>query len=332
MKLAQIFSSNMVFQAKMPVRVFGEGAGTVQIRFFGKTYLKTFTKKQWLMILDAYDYGGPYQMEITINGQSAVLSNIFIGEVMLFAGQSNMQFEIKNEVGSESVKPCKRVRYFHSDNIEGHGVLRSSMGWLEGTDQNVPEFSALAFHVAESLAREKGICVGIISCVQGASVIRSWMSKDILTPDVFIPLEKRHADSTDAAYSLFNQDAACYEKTFLPIAPYAVSRVIWYQGESDTSVEEGQVYLELLKKLVTLWRHDLKNQKLPFVVIQICDFVVREDEGWRSIQQRQLEAEKGIPYVWTVTSSDVCGHTEIHPEDKRGLAEKIRSLLSEVPQ
>lgn len=327
MKLAQIFSDGMVFQANMPVRIFGTGSGNIEIEFLGKVYRKQSKSEKWMIELAPQNYGGPYHMRVVLDGDEKHFENIMFGEVLLCAGQSNMQFEIGLEKENENVKPNENIRYFFSDNIERHGRLRSDMGWLLATEENVPDFSALAYHVAEGIVSKKGVCVGIIAAVQGASAIRSWLSEEVLTPEVYIPIEQRHADSSDPAYKAFNQDAACYKETFLPIAPYMVSFVIWYQGESDTSVAEGTVYLQLLKKLVTLWRRDLQNKTLPFIIIQICDLDDRMDEGWSVIQKAQEEAQREIPSVQVVTSSDVCEHTQIHPEDKRALAKKILEIL-----
>ncbi len=327
MKLAQIFSDGMVFQANMPVRIFGTGRGNIEIEFLGKIYRKQSKSEKWMIELAPQNYGGPYHMRVVLDGEEKHLENIMFGEVLLCAGQSNMQFEIGLEKENENVKPNENIRYFFSDNIERHGRLRSDMGWLLATEENVPDFSALAYHVAEGIVSKKGVCVGIIAAVQGASAIRSWLSEEVLTPEVYIPIEQRHADSSDPAYKAFNQDAACYKETFLPIAPYMVALVIWYQGESDTSVAEGTVYLQLLKKLVLLWRCDLQNKTLPFIIIQICDLDDRMDEGWSVIQKAQEEAQREIPSVQVMTSSDVCEHTQIHPEDKRALAEKILEIL-----
>ena len=327
MKLAQIFSDGMVFQANMPVRIFGTGRGNIEIEFLGKIYRKQSKSEKWMIELAPQNYGGPYHMRVVLDGEEKHLENIMFGEVLLCAGQSNMQFEIGLEKENENVKPNENIRYFFSDNIERHGRLRSDMGWLLATEENVPDFSALAYHVAEGIVSKKGVCVGIIAAVQGASAIRSWLSEEVLTPEVYIPIEQRHADSSDPAYKAFNQDSACYKETFLPIAPYMVALVIWYQGESDTSVAEGTVYLQLLKKLVSLWRHDLQNKTLPFIIIQICDLDDRMDEGWSVIQKAQEGAQREIPSVQVVTSSDVCEHTQIHPEDKRALAEKILEIL-----
>ena len=328
MKLAQIFSDGMVFQAYMPVRIFGTGTGNIEIEFMGQTYRKQSKSEKWMIELPPQSYGGPYHLKVMLDEEEKHFENIMFGDVLLCAGQSNMQFEIGLERKNESVEPNENIRYFYSDNIEGHGRLRSEMGWLLATKENVPDFSALAYHVAEGIVRKKGVCVGIITCVQGASVIRSWLSKEVLTPEVYIPIEQRHSDSLDPLYQEFNQDSACYKKTFLPIAPYTVSLAIWYQGESDTSLAEGAVYLQLLKKLVSLWRRDLQNETLPFIIVQICDLDERSDEGWRVIQKAQKEAKKEIPLVQMVTSSDVCEHTQIHPEDKRALADKILEILS----
>ena len=327
MKLAEIFSDGMVLQANRPVRIFGSGRGTVEIDFLGKKYSLCSEKEEWEVELEPQDFGGPYQMDIKLNGVRKTFLDIVFGDVILCAGQSNMQFEIGLETDGAQTEPNSRVRYFHSDNIEGHGRLRSAMGWLPADQKNIPDFSALAYHIAAGLAQKRDRYIGIVSCVQGASVIRSWLSPEVLTPDVYIPLNERHADSFDPAYAAFNQDGACYAKSFLPVAPYAVSAVIWYQGESDTSVAEGKIYFKLLKKLITLWREKLRDENLPFVIVQICDLDIRADEGWRAIQTAQLRAGREIAGVKTVTSSDVCEHTQIHPSDKRALAEKILDAI-----
>ena len=165
MKLAQIFSDGMVFQAYMPVRIFGTGTGNIEIEFMGQTYRKQSKSEKWMIELPPQSYGGPYHLKVMLDEEEKHFENIMFGDVLLCAGQSNMQFEIGLERKNESVEPNENIRYFYSDNIEGHGRLRSEMGWLLATKENVPDFSALAYHVAEGIVRKKGVCVGIIACV-----------------------------------------------------------------------------------------------------------------------------------------------------------------------
>ena len=103
--------------------------------------------------------------------------------------------------------------------------------------------------------------------------------------------------------------------------------MIWYQGESNTTVAEGKVYTQLLAGLIKSWREDLKDLELPFVIVEICDYDPRNDDGWRAIQQCQQEVVKVVKNVKTVTSKDVCEHFEIHLSNKEKLAEKIVDVL-----
>ena len=66
---------------------------------------------------------------------------------------------------------------------------------------------------------------------------------------------------------------------------------------------------------------------LPFLVVQIADYVDRDGEAWRTIQNAQLKAAEVIPFVKTVISRDVCESDDIHPPTKHILAERIARAL-----
>ena len=94
MKLASIFTDHMVLQANQPIKIFGEGAGTVEITFSGKTITSSFSEKEWCLTLPAMTYGGPYEMQIELDGDALTLHDIYIGEVWLACGQSNMEMPL----------------------------------------------------------------------------------------------------------------------------------------------------------------------------------------------------------------------------------------------
>lgn len=327
MKLAEIFSDNAVFQAEKKICLFGRGKGTLKVVFCGKTYRFSALEDEWKFYLAQETYGGPYTMELELEGEKRVLRNIMIGDVILCAGQSNAQFEVREESDAESVEENENVRFFVSDRIEKHESLHSADGWQVATKEKLLRFSALGFHVADDLNKKKHVAVGVVGCSQNASVIRSWLDKESLTEDVFVPVCDRHRDCVNRTFSEWNGDSALYEHTFLPVASYPYGAVVWYQGESDTTIAEGKIYKTLLKRLIALWRKDTGDRNLPFVVVQICDFQPRNDEGWKCIQRAQEECAKESENVKLVTSSDVCEHGVIHPADKRKLAEKIAAIL-----
>ena len=329
MKLASLFCDNMVFQAEKPVRIFGTGKGCVSVKLKGEIYQKTFDENDWVMELPKQAYGGPYEIEIDLQGEKRVLKNIAFGDVFLCSGQSNMQFEIQSERFAASVPADSKIRYFCCDRLEAHPGLKSADGWRVCEESDVWRWSALGTHIAQKYREKRDVFVGIVGCFQGASVIRSWLSEKYLDESVYVPLEKRHEDSYLEAYSLWNGDGVLYKNMFFTLVPFSFKAAVWYQGESDTSVAEGEVYTQLLSKLIDSWREALRSEDLPFIVVQICDFISRMDEGWYAIQAAQERIVKIRKNVALVTSKDVCEHSDIHPCNKEKLAEKICAVMVE---
>ena len=327
MELAKIFSNHMVFQAEKPMRFFGTGKGEIEICFEGKCYQNNFDTERWVFELPAHAYGGPFEISISLAWETTVLKDIWFGDLFLCAGQSNVQFLVKEEKNKQIQNCNPLLRYFVSDRVENYEGFKSKDGWQVCKENGVGGWSALGYHIAEKYAKKKGVPVGVVGCFQGASVIRSWLPERVLDESVFVELEKRHGDSVAESWSAWNKDCVLYERTFSPLIPFAFKSVVWYQGESDTTVDESRVYTELLARLIGSWREDLRDHDLPFVVVEICDYDTRNDDGWHAIQRCQQEVVNCVKGVTTVTSKDVCEHFDIHPSDKEALAEKIVQVL-----
>ena len=67
--------------------------------------------------------------------------------------------------------------------------------------------------------------------------------------------------------------------------------MIWYQGESNTSDKESEIYGKMLSALIYYWRVAFKDENLPFTVIQLADYIHANKEAWRKIQQAQYEIQ-----------------------------------------
>ena len=88
MKLNKIFTSHMVFARHLPIKIYGEGSGVVEIYFAGHKKTLISKKDKWMVEFPPMEYGGPYSMEVVFEDRQVVLEDIYIGEVFLFAGQS----------------------------------------------------------------------------------------------------------------------------------------------------------------------------------------------------------------------------------------------------
>ena len=331
MKLNAIFASNMVFAANKPIRIYGEGMGVAEISFANQTTTVSSNGGFWMVELPAMGYGGPYELTFKSETSTVVLSDIYVGEVYLFAGQSNMQFKLSSSLTpEEKYESNDMMRLFSTDRIEKADRFTPNDGWVKCKKEEAGYWSAIGYLVSRELCKEKGIAVGAIVCYQGASVIESWVPAGTYEKmGIELKPEEKHHDHYIKEFSEWNGDGVLYSFGFSQIAPFSLSAVVWYQGESDTTVQEASVYKTELKEMINIWRTDLKNDSLPFVVVQIADFNPRDDEGWHGIQKAQAEIENELEFVKTVISKDVSEKDDIHPPTKDILSLRIAKALTE---
>lgn len=335
MILNAIFTDNMVLQANKTIYIFGEGEGKANVTFLGKNYSSVVKNGKWEVAIPAQAYGGPYEMKISLNGEEKFLKNVMVGEVILCAGQSNMQFTIEEEVPTEpyEYKIYKKLRFFNSDRIEEYVGIKRKDGWVICAEETLKYWTAIGYHVAKLLHENKGIAVGVIGCYQGASILESWVDEKIISrPEYYVPEELRSFNKNNVAYPLYskwNIYGKLYKETFYKIVPFAVGNVLWYQGESNATVAESKMYANWLKALVDNWREDLRDENLTFIIFQIADLDDLGDieEGWCRIQKAQEDAISLIPNTKLVITKDVSETTTIHPADKRKVAERAYKAL-----
>ena len=331
MKLNAIFASNMVFAANKPIRVYGEGAGNAEISFAGKVINANSNGGFWMVEFPEMGYGGPYELTFKSETGTVILSDIYVGEVYLFAGQSNMQFKLNESLTpKENYETNELMRLYSTDRIEKADRFTPNDGWVKCLAEQAGAWSAIGYLVSRQICKEKGVAIGAIVCYQGASVIESWVPAGTYTKmGIELKPEEKHQDHFLDIFSEWNGDGTLYSFAFSQIAPYSLSAVVWYQGESDTSITESKLYKTELAEMIKIWRADLKNDSLPFVIVQIADFEPRDDEGWHTVQKAQAEIQHEVDFVKTVISSDVCEKDNIHPPTKDILSQRIAKALTE---
>lgn len=322
-RLNSIFASNMVLQALAPVRFFGDGCGKVAVTLDG-VRKEAEADGEWLVEFDPFDYGGPFDITVELDGAFIVLRDVYFGDVILLGGQSNMQFKLyESSESKENYRANENVRLYTVDRMETGERFSSRDGWVPLSLENAPYFSAIGYYVAQGLA-SKDRKIGLIACYQGASVIQSWMPRDVaLVPE--FEIENRFADHV--WYPIWNDDGVLWENMMEKILPFAFNTVLWYQGESNASVDEANIYMDMLKAMILGWRRYFKNDNMRFIVIQLADHLDRAGYAWEKIQSEQLRAQDEISLVKTVICRDVCDNIDIHPREKDVLSQRIVALL-----
>ena len=325
MTLGEIFKNGLILQRGKPVRVFGTSDTGAAITFAGTT--QTAPAGPFTVEFPAMDAGGPYTLTAVGDGQTCTVPDIYIGEVILFSGQSNIQFRMsEGAIDPEPPVHDDMLRIFVSQRMEPE-PLTPADGWVKADPENIGKWSAIAYQTGRAL-RQRGIPVGVVVCAQGASVIQSWIDERRITGTALdLPVDQRHGDRTCPRYAAWNADGALYHYMLERLFPFSFGKVVWYQGESNTSPAEGAVYDQLLAELISNWRACFRDPALPFVIVQIADYKPAAEPGWKSVQAAQRRAAQSIPHTVLVVSADVCEKDMIHPVTKWKLAARIADQL-----
>ncbi len=329
MQLSPLFADHMVLQAGKPIRVFGTGSGTVTVSFCGHDAAVTTHETSWLCTLPAMPAGGPYTMHITLDGCGITLRDIWVGRVLLCAGQSNMQFTMAEEITPpQQYIADDGLRIFTVTRPEDPALsapgLTAADGWQRAAVSGIGRWSALGYLIGRQLRANTGQAVGIILCAQGASVIQSWMDPArIPAAAAAIPAQALFRDHT--AYPEWNTPGMLYKNMLCPVMPYGVGGVVWYQGESNASPAEAACYVQMLAAMVANWRDIALDAALPFVAVQIAD--TRTGEGWLAMQAAQSAAPTVIAGLQMIPSGDISEKEMIHPVTKGLLARRIAKAI-----
>ena len=324
MKLNPVFSNGCVFQAHKPIRVFGTGAGTASVTMNGVTANGVFDTENWLLELPAREYGGPYEMEIVLNGERTTLADVYVGEVLLAGGQSNMELKLSETAYDASRCADDPLLRLYTVDKPGDGeFFASADGWVKVTKENAPHFTALGYIAARKIREAAGCAVGIIACYQGAAAIQAFLPEKVFEDKTLVIPEK---ERFDMQYPWNPGTSQLYHAMMERIAPYAIGCAVYYQGESNCSEKESVIYGRLLERLITCWRELFRDEKLHFIIVQIADYLPRAGRPWARIQQAQAQAD-AWENVDTVVCRDICENDMIHPVHKEELALRIAEKI-----
>lgn len=122
----------------------------------------------------------------------------------------------------------------------------------------------------------------------------------------------------------FTRPAGLYETMLKRVAPYTLKGFIYYQGESDD--HRPQDYYELFTGLIQQWRRDWKDNRLPFLMVQLPMHRYQHDpdtRSWCIIRESQMRAFEMIRNTGIAVAIDCGQFHEIHPKNKKPVGERL---------
>lgn len=122
-----------------------------------------------------------------------------------------------------------------------------------------------------------------------------------------------------------NVGSGLYNGMIYPIRNYKVRAAIWYQGESNAG--RAHEYGALMTSLITGWRELWNMPDMPFLLVQLPNYMQTHeqptDSGWARIREAQLQAFKTIPNTALAVTYDVGEWNDIHPLNKKTVAQRL---------
>jgi len=307
LKIAEVFSDDMVLQRDKPVTVWGTAtAGKQVIAQFANQQKQTFADStgKWKLVFKPFDLSAhPQNLYVTSGDQPTLtLKNILVGDVWLCSGQSNMEYPLDRklkkytapkkgideaETALTETKPGA-IRYLYVEkNLKKIPVLPTK-GWTDGSDTIVNYVSAIGYFFAKDIYEKTKVPIGIISSSWGGTRIEQWQ------PEWSYGQSKIFKDSvTGPGFKIDGMHPGqMYNGLIEPLVPFAVKGVLWYQGESNAMVEDQQTYPAKFELFVNTWRNLFKDDQLPFYYVQIAPhlYTTRKD---KKIHTPQL-----LPEFW----------------------------------
>ncbi|WP_429393036.1 sialate O-acetylesterase [Mucilaginibacter lappiensis] len=341
-KLASIFTDNMVLQQQSQVPVWGWGkAGksiTVTTSWNKKSYnVKTNSGGKWLVKIATPVYGGPYT--VTIKSDTTIkLHNVLIGEVWLCTGQSNMEMPMKGFKSQPLVGSTDAILRSANNNIHIYTVPRSSITeaqenskpseWHVASPEFVANFSATGYYFGRLLNEMLHVPIGLISDCYGGSSAEAWMDPKGLSdfPEIKIPAK------TDSIKAVSRTPTTLFNGMLNPVIGYGIKGCIWYQGESN--YEHPDQYEKLFPAMVKRWRELWGQGNFPFYYAQIAPYDYTQSPPYNSggkynsayLRDAQRKSLNSIPNSGMAVLLDVGEQTTIHPPRKEPAGTRLAYL------
>ena len=331
-ELNNLFSDNMVLQQESHVNFWGKAKKNQELIIYtswSAKIIRTIVKDDgsWEVKIKTPSAGGPYNIQVTCDGETKTINNVLIGEVWLASGQSNMEMTlsgnnrepVNGSLDAIANSNNTKIRFFNVkvkvsderiDDIEGE--------WLEANFKNTPNFSAVAYSFAKYLNQVLDIPFGIINSPKDGSVAEAWISPDVL---------KKITTNKELSYYAkqpHNNPSVLFNGMINAIIPFTIKGVIWYQGEGNSGRYKN--YMKLMNGLIKNWRDEWGLGDFPFYFVQLAPNGSRGQGNGTSqafLREAQLRTMLSVKNTGMAVTLDIGSTITNHPPEKLLIGKRL---------
>jgi sialate O-acetylesterase len=115
-----------------------------------------------------------------------------------------------------------------------------------------------------------------------------------------------------------------YNGTIMPLTPFAIKGVIWYQGEHNA--DHPVQYRKLLPAMITSWRKAWGQGDFPFLIVQLPNYYAQvpdpQESAWAMTREAQCMT-LSLPNTGIAVTIDVGEAADIHPKNKLDVGKRL---------
>ncbi len=337
-RLANVFSDNMVLQQGKTLHVWGTAGSGETVRVaIGSRSAKTVANAdgRWSVEISPLKASlRPVRFTAKGSGNAVSLSNVLVGEVWVAGGQSNMEYSMNNHPRYCKPKKGDADRLLHEFEAADNPMIRimyvrkdlkqdtlPTAGWQTLGRESLRPFSAAAYFFAKALQDSLKVPVGVVTTAWGGTPIEDW------TP------AEAWSDFPRLAKFNTRRMGNRYRHMVKPLAPMTVRGFLWYQGETNFVNGDTDIYADKMAAMVQSWRKEWGDSLLPFYYVQISPMTYtarRKDlvpKTWQDLPRfwaAQTRCLDLIPHTGMVVTTDIPEDlTDIHPPYKWIVGERL---------
>jgi sialate O-acetylesterase len=223
---------------------------------------------------------------------------VLVGEVWLAGGQSNMQRPLSADCDAAAAIPNAAEHNMRFFNVTANGGNVASTVWEVSGTSSASAMSAVHFYFGRHLAKNMpNVPIGLITSAVSATAIERW--------------------ATCAG------SGRLYKGQIVPLQPYALRGVTWYQGEWDArGSQDSSKYYEQLPCLIGEWRADWGQGAFPFYVVQMPKMGIG---SIHIVRDAELQTTLSDPQVEMIVTIDQPG-SDVHPPCKEPFGIRLADL------
>jgi sialate O-acetylesterase len=126
------------------------------------------------------------------------------------------------------------------------------------------------------------------------------------------------------SFSAQTEPTGLYNTMVAPATKARIKGFVWYQGEANSG--NPRDYRQLLSALIADWRNQWQQGELPFLFVQLPNFMEVQyspaESQWAELREAQLRA-LSVPGTAMVVTIDIGEWNDIHPLDKKDVGERL---------